>query len=502
MKKSLTALLSLCLALLLCVSCSRAPEIPTDTHGTTAATEIPTNAATEAPSAEATEPVEEPAETEAPTPAVSSLNGVDLAEFAIVYSDEDADYSLRAAEYIQSEIKARTGLELALVEDSEQSTAAYEIVVGETSREISARLDADTERTQFAILAEDKQIALEGNYFIIAAAAYFFVETYIPEDNFAAVIPTEVTIHEPIVEKAKNFMVLIGDGMGLYQSLLFDVMENNIEYSDGEDRFYGYYFPARGMARTNSLSGTTDSAAAGTALATGYKTYNEYIGQDENHAPLTSLTELAASLGKSTAVMSTEDSSGATPASFSAHADDRDYSGEIRADQRALRRELGTIVACKFNHYTDTLVKSRLEGRINLVLRTLEENENGFFLMYEEAYIDDHCHFNDADMAFHALVRFNQAIGRFMEYAFYNPDTFVVITADHETGWLLPAGDGSFAYNSGDHSSMYVPVFAHGDGSELFDEKIIENIQIPQTIAAFMGVEDFGDQSIHKPLTK
>ena len=494
MKKTLTALISLCLALLLCVSCTPAPAAPTDTIGTTV-TDVPTDTATEAPSAEA-------AETEAPAPAVSSLNGVELSRFAIVYSAEDADYSLRAAEYIQSEIQSRTGLELALVEDSDESTAAYEIVVGETTRAISARLDADTERTQFAILAEDKQIALEGDYFIIAAAAYFFVETYIPEDNFAATIPTEVTIHDPIVEKAKNFMVLIGDGMGLYQSLLFDVMENDIEYGDGEDRFYGYYLPARGMARTNSLSGTTDSAAAGTALSTGHKTYNEYIGQDADHAPLTSLTELAASLGKSTAVMSTEDSSGATPAAFSAHADDRDYSDEIRSDQKALRREMGTIVACNFNHYTKALVDSRLEGRINLILRTLDQNDEGFFLMYEEAHIDDHCHFNDANMAFHALVRFNQAIGRFMEYAFYHPDTFVLITADHETGWLLPSGDGGFGYNSGDHSSMYVPVFAYGDGSELFDDRVIENIQIPQTIACFMGVEDFGDQNVYGPLTK
>ena len=136
------------------------------------------------------------------------------------------------------------------------------------------------------------------------------------------------------------------------------------------------------------------------------------------------------------------------------------------------------------------------------MLRQVGQNDQGFFLMYEEAYIDDHCHFNDLRMAFHALVRFNQAIGTFMEYAFYHPDTFVLITADHETGWLLPDGNGGFAYHGSDHSSQYVPVFAYGDGGELFDGRLIENVQIPMTIASFMGVEDFGDQSVHKPLTK
>ena len=498
MKRTLCTILSLCLSLLLCVSCTPAPSAPADTQteaeqtaatADTAAAPIETD--TQAPETETAEPA---------APPVSSLNGVPLADFAIVYAEEDHDYSLRAAEYVQSEILSRTGLTLPLAEDSDEPAAAYEIVVGETSREISARLDADTHGVQFAILAEDGRVALEGDYFMIAAAAYYFVETYVPADNFPAEIPETVSVHEPIVKPAKNFMILIGDGMGLYQSLLFSQRENDLEYSDGEDTFYGYYLPYFGFARTNSLSGTTDSAAAGTALATGYKTYNEYIGQDKDHNEIQSLTELAASLGMSTAVMSTEKSDGATPAAFSAHADDRDYSAEIRADQGALRRACGTIVACGFNYYTDRLIENKLESRIATVLNMLNQNEKGFFLMYEEAYIDDHSHANNIGKAFEAVARFNQAIGRFMEFAFYHPDTFVLITADHETGGLMPNDEGIYAYNRTDHSSQHVPVFAYGAGGELFDGRLVENVQIPQTIAAFMGVEDFGDQEIYRPL--
>lgn len=440
-------------------------------------------------------------ETEKDTSEASMINGTDLSKFAIVYSDNDLDYSRRAALYIKTEILARTGLNLALVEENYSSDAECEIVVGETSRDISARLDADTERTQFAILAEDKQIAIEGERFVIAAAAYFFIETYVPEDNFSAEIPKKISIHEPIVEKAKNYIILIGDGMGLYQTLLFDILENNEAYSDGEDVFYGYYLPSIGFARTRSLSGTTDSAAAGTALSCGVKTVNGYVGQDKDHKEVMSITELAASLGKSTAVMSTEPSTGATPASFSSHANDRSNSSNILNDQSNLTKLYGTIINCDYNHYTESGVK-QIETKVNETLDRLDNNKNGFFLMYEEAHIDKHCHNNDIENTYRAVIRFNQVIATVMEYAFYHPDTFVLITADHETGKLLPSGAGGYAYNTTNHSSHYVPVFAYGDGSDLFNDTVIENIQIPQTVAAFMGKDDFGDQSEYKSLTK
>ena len=56
----------------------------------------------------------------------------------------------------------------------------------------------ETQNTQFAILADEEKIAMEGDYFVIAAAAYFFVETYIPDTYFESSIPMQTTIHEPI----------------------------------------------------------------------------------------------------------------------------------------------------------------------------------------------------------------------------------------------------------------------------------------------------------------
>ena len=81
-----------------------------------------------------------------------------------------------------------------------------------------------------------------------------------------------------------------------------------------------------------------------------------------------------------------------------------------------------------------------------------------------------------------------------MEFAFYNPETFVLITADHETGDLYEV-DGKLVYHSEDHTAKDVPVFAYGMGAELFDGVTVENIQIAHTIASFLGDYEFGDQT-------
>ena len=429
-----------------------------------------------------------------------TINGVLLSGFTIVYDESGFDYNKRAAEYIKERAAARFGIELNIVDD-DVAKAEHEIVVGETSREISEELEAECEGLEFAILASEGSIALEGELFIIAAAAFYFMETYTSGSGYEATVPEEISVHEPIVREAKNFIMLIGDGMGEYQTKLFDYMENSCEFGDGEDFFYGYILPYQGWSRTESLSGITDSAAGGTALACGYKTYNEYVGLDGNKNPIKSLTELASEMGKATAVMSTEKKTGATPSTFSAHIENRDSTSEITAAQIETIKKYGTIIDCGYDYYLASRV-TILEDHIKNTLKTLSKDEDGFFLMYEEAHIDKHCHSFDIDKTFQALIRFNVAIGRFMEFAFYNPDTFILITADHETGGLLPDENGQLVYTADYHTLADVPVFAYGYGAELFDGITVENIQIAHTIAALMGEDDFGDQSVYKSLTK
>ena len=419
----------------------------------------------------------------------TTLNGVDIGRYTIVYDDTQPDYNLRAAEYIQAQILERTGKQVDIC-TAASGTYDHEILVGKTDRALSGDLVSRSRDMEFYFKANSNHIAMNGDYFIIAAAAYYFVETYIPGKHFKSTIPTdEIVVAEPITEKANNFIFLIGDGMGFNQTLMFDYMEpsEDVEFYDGEDVFYGYYLPYQGQAVTTSLSGTTDSAAGATALACGYKTINGYVGKDQNLEDLQSLTELAASLGKATAVMSTDLQTGATPAGFSAHAENRDHSRDILDCQVRLMQESGTVIRCDLNSAWG------YQNEITDVLSEMDQSENGFFLMYEEGYIDKFCHSNDADGTFDCVVRFNQAIGLFMEYAFYHPDTFVVITADHETGGLQFSADGDAEYNSSGHTGVDVPVFAYGQGSESFDGFRDENTQIPKIIAALWGVEDFGE---------
>ena len=107
-------------------------------------------------------------------PVTATLCGVNMAEYTIVYDDEAPDYTVRAALYIRDAILARTGAALAIVSDDVETGNQHEIVVGETNRPISATLDAKTEGLQFAYMAADGHVALEADYFVIAAAAYYF----------------------------------------------------------------------------------------------------------------------------------------------------------------------------------------------------------------------------------------------------------------------------------------------------------------------------------------
>lgn len=419
------------------------------------------------------------------------LCGDALSSYVIVYDKEASDYVVRAAEYIAKEILARTNITLPLValEDS-TDVNAHEIVVGETARPISQSLNAETNGFEFALLANDDHIAIEGDYFIIAAAAYYFVQNYIPEKIFDIDVPQTVSICTPIVKEAENFILLIGDGMGTNQTKLLDAYKDNpvADYSDGEDFFYGYLFPYIGEVRTDSLTGTTDSAAAGTALASGYKTENGVIGRDSEQNDVPLLTELAAGQGKATAIMSTEKQTGATPSAFSAHAYHRSNTTAIKESQLDLIDRYGTVIDCGYDVYTEDKM-AILRSAISDTLQTLSADEDGFFLMYEEAYIDKHCSSLDVEKAYLAVVRFNQAIALFMEYAFYNPETMVIITADHETGGLHLDENGKYQFVSEDHTGANVPVFAYGANAEAFNGKTIENVQIPKTIAALFGVK-------------
>ena len=470
--------------------------------------------------------------TELPSLTSATLNGRTLSDYVIVCDDQCLDYDRTAAEYIQKAILMKTGVRVPIVDDS-TSAGECEIIVGATDRAFSETLSAPTNHAmKFAINANGTKIAMEADYFIIAGAAYYFVETYINNveignNSFASTCTTdgaqEVT---PITKPAKNYIMLIGDGMGVMQTRLWEkhgpspTAEDNATYgySDGENIFYGEYLPYKGFSQTANIYGTiTDSAAGGTALSTGYKTINGYVGRDQYENDIKNLSEIAWDMGKAVGIMSTEGSDGATPASFSAHTSGR-YDDEVVSDQDILEAQGYVFVEryrgpedaynAVFKTYTAEEF-GRWDAKVKVGMSKLVNDPDGFFVMYEEAYIDKLCHALEEENnpnatttedIFRAMYRFNQHIAYFMEFAMYNPDTFILITADHETGGLNenwePTQFNVAPETGNDHSLQDVPVYVYGQGGEVFHGVTAENTSIGRTFAHIMtngDADDFGD---------
>ncbi|MGN7359147.1 alkaline phosphatase [Paenibacillus sp. SAF-054] len=124
--------------------------------------------------------------------------------------------------------------------------------------------------------------------------------------------------------KAKNVILFVGDGMG---AAARDAIRLNTVGLNGKLQMDD--MPYSAFLRTHSTVAVTDSAAAGTAIASGVKTYNGAVGVDANKKPVKTLLEVAKGLGKSTGLVTTSQITDATPAAFGAHVEDRSQQSKI-----------------------------------------------------------------------------------------------------------------------------------------------------------------------------
>ena len=317
----------------------------------------------------------------------------------------------------------------------------------------------------------------------------------------------------------KNVILLIGDGMGLTQVYA--------GYTANKGQLNLYNMPVQGFSITKaSDSYITDSAAGATAMATGYKTNNRYIGMDPNGKSLESITAYLSKRNFQTAIISSGNATDATPASFYAHQLDRSYNEAIaldflsnpsniliggglaeftrRKDGQNLAQELeqkgytflndftslNTINTDHFVVLDDTSVVSKKEGRGDFLakafiktIKTFTTSKKPFFIIEEGAQIDYGGHKNEMDYVVREMLDFDQLVGLAIEFADKNQETLVVVTADHETGGLsIIDGDvekgyvhGNFSTN--DHTAVNVPVFAYGPGAENF-QGVYQNTEI------------------------
>lgn len=326
-------------------------------------------------------------------------------------------------------------------------------------------------------------------------------------------------------DNIKNVIYLIGDGMGF----------NHLEKAklERETTLVMDSFEFIGQSMTRSFTNAvTDSAAGGTALATGTRTYNGAIGVYPLDGTATfsqpkNLTELCMEEGMMTGVITTDETSGATPSAFSAHSSDRGNTEDITNDQltsgidliwgtangvatksaaeangftyittddEMMALEEGSRSFAQFTNDLWTLEPSdentpNLEQMAVKAVDLLDDTDEGFFLMIEGAHIDKHSHSNEDENMTEALIEFDRTIAAMLEYAEEDGETLVVITADHETGGIT-LKNGEYKFTSGSHSAANVPVLVYGSDKIIADGEILNNYEIPIRIAFTLGFDE------------
>ena len=317
----------------------------------------------------------------------------------------------------------------------------------------------------------------------------------------------------------KNLIFLIGDGMGVSQ--VFAGLTAN------KGRLFLENCKYIGFSKTQSANNyVTDSAAGGTALSTGVKTYNGAIGVNTDTIPVKTILEEAEEMGLATGLVSTSTITHATPASFIAHQPKRSMYEEIAAD--FLKTDIDVFIGGGKDHFTKrkdgrdlveelkqkgyrfeedlesiNKVKSgklaalveagdagRMEHRKEMLpvstqtaINILSKNPKGFFLMVEGSQIDWGGHAGSTIYIVEDMLDFDKVVGKALEFAASNGETLVVVTADHETGGMaitggdIKTGMVKADYPTGGHTAVMVPVFAYGPGAQEFTG-IMENTEV------------------------
>lgn len=329
-------------------------------------------------------------------------------------------------------------------------------------------------------------------------------------------------------KKIKNIIFMIGDGMGenhIIAGEIYKGQELNIQTIQNKS-----------YLTTSSTEEITDSAAAATALATGYKTNNGVLGKDQYGDNVENLIEYANKKGMKTGIVCTQILNHATPAGFSIHNDYRYNYDEIAKSQiescidlmfgggrQYFSKYQNKIIENNFKWVNDfselrnidkenkiigTFANesiSKEENRVKLVDLTEEaisrlENQNGFFLMIEGSDIDTYSHEENIEKMLNEMIDFDDAVEIAKEYVDKHEDTLLIVTADHETGGLNLGGvisaeqlTDSLYTSDGSHTSKNVLIFAYGMGAEdLTKYDVIDNTCIYKFIKQGI-LNNYGD---------
>jgi alkaline phosphatase len=340
---------------------------------------------------------------------------------------------------------------------------------------------------------------------------------------------------------AKNVILLIGDGMGNSTNSAARIRKGGVTGTLHMDRM-----PVAGFVRTSAANALiTDSAAAATAMATGFKTKNGMVGVNPDGKNALSILEAAMSKGLAAGLVATSSLTHATPAAFGSHVASRrgefaiaegflvnkidillgggrgyflpkSREGGRRTDERDLLQEAQTsdYTLCRTKeelaaaprgkilglfadvHMTTTAPEPSLAEMTSAAIDRLNDRTAGFFLMVEGSQIDWGAHDHDLEITIKQTLDFDEAVAAALAFAEKDGRTLIVVTSDHETGGLVINGgmmDGTkiaVAWASGGHNGATVPLFAFGPGAESL-AGFRDNTDIPKAFARLLGILDF-----------
>ncbi|MFT4416669.1 alkaline phosphatase [Fredinandcohnia humi] len=282
--------------------------------------------------------------------------------------------------------------------------------------------------------------------------------------------------------KAKNVIFLIPDGFS-------SAYATNYRWFKGEESILDSMLV--GMHRTYSEnSEVTDSAAAGTAFATGVKTNNGMISTSPDGKELKTILETVKEEGKATGLVATSTITHATPAVFASHVASRANEADIAP--QLIKNDVDVILGGGKKYFSETLLNQAIDNGYQFIsdkdglrkaeksnkviglfsedamapeldrdetnqpslkemtksaLEVLNKDKDGFFLMVEGSQIDWAGHDHDAAWAMKDSEAFEQAVEEAVKFAKKDRNTLVVVAGDHDTGGMSVGGYGQYDAN-------------------------------------------------------
>ena len=298
-------------------------------------------------------------------------------------------------------------------------------------------------------------------------------------------------------KKPKNIIMVVADGMGPAYVTAYRNFKDDPNTDVVETVVFDRMLVGTASTYPAKQSGyITDSAASATALASGVKSYNGAIGVDINKQPVKTVLQQAKLNGKKTGVAVTSQVVHATPASYVVanesrrnydeiadsffddkingefaldvilgggqsyfEREDRNVTGEFidagyqyvdtynqLATLTTQQRVLGLFAPVGLPWVLDDSRENRLEYLTKHAIKHLE-NSNGYFLLVEASQVDWAGHANDINSAMAEMHDLALTMEYLESYVNDNPDTLVVLTADHSTGGITIAANGEYRWS-------------------------------------------------------